>query len=217
VPSIGIWGGGELGGEGVRAGENGTELPGGKGNNREFEEKFIWLEGAELSFSIEPINLTGGGVVKPRVGKYSEVLGLNHGTTSRERGMLSLKSHAHMVIGIQHLQTVISSPMDQNYQKCISKRSKTIQASYKLRMHYDYIGSARTCAIKKCKKSAHAHDAWLWTLKATHLRTMHLWCWLASHPLLVQLPSRFNIQILVGSGWVAGQRPKGGLNNPFSH
>jgi hypothetical protein len=26
-------------------------------------------------------------VVKPRVGKYSEVLGLNHGTTSRERGV----------------------------------------------------------------------------------------------------------------------------------
>ena len=41
--------------------------------------------------------------------------------------ILSLKSHLHMVTEIQHLQTTISSPMDQNYQKRISKRSKTIQ------------------------------------------------------------------------------------------
>ena len=32
-----------------------------------------------------------------------------------------------MVTGIQQLQIVMSSPMDQNYQKRISKRSKTIQ------------------------------------------------------------------------------------------
>ena len=48
-----------------------------------------------------------------------------------------------------------------------------------------------------------------------HLRTTHLWCWLASHPLLVQLSSRFDIQILVESSWVAGQRPKGALNGPL--
>jgi hypothetical protein len=29
----------------------------------------------------------GGGVVKPRVGKYSEALGLNHGIISGERGV----------------------------------------------------------------------------------------------------------------------------------
>jgi hypothetical protein len=29
----------------------------------------------------------GGGVVKPGVGKYSEALGLNHGTISGERGV----------------------------------------------------------------------------------------------------------------------------------
>ena len=49
----------------------------------------------------------------------------------------------------------------------------------------------------------------------THLRTTHLWCWSDSHPLLVQLRSRFNIQILAKSGWVAGQRPKGALNSPL--
>jgi hypothetical protein len=35
-PAIGMLGGGELGGEGVRTGETGTELPGGKGNNGGF-------------------------------------------------------------------------------------------------------------------------------------------------------------------------------------
>jgi hypothetical protein len=80
-------GGGELGGDGVRTGETGTELLGGKGNNRGFGEKATGLEGTEVSLSAKSVTLTGGGVVKPGVGKYSEVLGLNHGTTSGERGV----------------------------------------------------------------------------------------------------------------------------------
>jgi hypothetical protein len=32
-PTIGILGGGELGGEGARIGDTGNELPGGRGNN----------------------------------------------------------------------------------------------------------------------------------------------------------------------------------------
>jgi hypothetical protein len=42
-------GGGELGGDGVRTGETGTELLRGKGNNRGFREKARGLEGAEAS------------------------------------------------------------------------------------------------------------------------------------------------------------------------
>jgi hypothetical protein len=41
--------------------------------------------------------------------------------------------------------------------------------SDKIKVHYDYIGRACTCAIHKCKKSAHAHDGQLWWLKAAHI------------------------------------------------
>jgi hypothetical protein len=44
-PTIGIVGGGELGGEWVRIGETRTKLPRGKGNNRGFGEKATELEG----------------------------------------------------------------------------------------------------------------------------------------------------------------------------
>jgi hypothetical protein len=44
-------GGGELGGDGVRTGETGTELPGGKGNNRGFGEKATGLKGTKVSLS----------------------------------------------------------------------------------------------------------------------------------------------------------------------
>ena len=78
APAIGMIGGGELGGDGVRIGEIGTELPRGKGNNRGFGEKSRVLGGIEVSLFEKSITLTGGGVVKPGVGKYSEVLGINH-------------------------------------------------------------------------------------------------------------------------------------------
>jgi hypothetical protein len=38
--------------------------------------------------------------------------------------------------------------------------------SYKIKMRYDYIEHVHTCAIQKRRKSAHAHDAQLWSLKA---------------------------------------------------
>jgi hypothetical protein len=62
--------------------------------------------------------------------------------------LLSLKFHPQMVTGIQHLQTAISSPMDQ---KCISKRPKTIQSTIKSACAKTTQG-ARTCAIQKCRK-----------------------------------------------------------------
>jgi hypothetical protein len=48
-------------------------------------------------------------------------------------GVLSLKFRPQMVTGIQHLHIAMSPPMDQNYQKIISKRSKTIQPIIKSR------------------------------------------------------------------------------------
>jgi hypothetical protein len=40
--------------------------------------------------------------------------------------------------------------------------------SDKIKVRYDYTGRACTCAIQKCIKNAHAHDARLWSLKAMH-------------------------------------------------
>ena len=84
TPAIGMIGGGELGGDGVRTGDTEIELPGGKGNNKGFEEKATGLEGVGGSLCTIII-VIGGEVVKPGVGKYSEVLGLNHGTTSGKK------------------------------------------------------------------------------------------------------------------------------------
>ena len=50
-------------------------------------EKFTGLEGAKVDISTNATTLTGGRVVKPRVGKSSEVLGLNHGTPLGEIGV----------------------------------------------------------------------------------------------------------------------------------
>jgi hypothetical protein len=52
--------------------------------------------------------------------------------------------------------------------KKITKRSKNYTTSDKINVHYDYTGRARTCANQKCMKSAHVHDARLWSLKSTH-------------------------------------------------
>jgi len=88
--AIGMWGGGELGEDGARTGETGSVFLGGKGNNRGFEEKVIELDGAEFYLSVEAATMIGGGLVKPGVGKSSEVLRLNHGTTSVEKGVKKL-------------------------------------------------------------------------------------------------------------------------------
>jgi hypothetical protein len=69
---------------------HGNELPGGKGNNRGFREKTTGPEGTKVSLFVKSTTLTGGGVVKPGVGKYFEVLSLNHGTTSVEMGVTKL-------------------------------------------------------------------------------------------------------------------------------
>ena len=89
APAIGMIGGGELGGDGVRTGETGTEIPGGKGNNRGFEEKATRLEGVGGSLCATT-TVIGGGVVKPGVGKSSDALGLNHGRISGESGATRL-------------------------------------------------------------------------------------------------------------------------------
>jgi hypothetical protein len=39
----------------------------------------------------------------------------------------------------------------------------------KIKVRYDYTGRACTCAKQKCRKRAHAPNARMWSLKATHL------------------------------------------------
>jgi hypothetical protein len=73
-PAIGILGGGELGGEGVRAGVTGNESQSGMGNKRGFKEKANGLKSIDAP-------LCAG------VGNSSIVLGLCQGTTSEERGV----------------------------------------------------------------------------------------------------------------------------------
>ena len=80
TPTIGILGGGELGGEG----DTGNELP---GNNGGFREKANGLESADASLCTEVATITRGGVAKLGVGKSFVVLGPRQGTTSRERGV----------------------------------------------------------------------------------------------------------------------------------
>jgi hypothetical protein len=53
-------------------------------------ENSTGLEGTVVSPYVNTTTLIGGGVVKPRVGKYSEVLGLNHYTNSRETGVSNI-------------------------------------------------------------------------------------------------------------------------------
>jgi hypothetical protein len=49
------------------------------------------------------------------------------------------------------------------------QRVKNYTTSDKIKVRYDYTGRARTCAKQKCRKSAHAPDARLWSLKAMHI------------------------------------------------
>jgi len=67
-PAIGILGGGELGGDKDRIGERGSELAGGKGNNRGFEEKATGLKGVEGWVNTTTTIVTRGGVLKLEVG-----------------------------------------------------------------------------------------------------------------------------------------------------
>jgi hypothetical protein len=83
-PAIGILGGGELGGEGVREGDTGNELP---GNNGGFREKANRLESADASLCAKVAIVTRGGVVKLGMGKSLVVLCPCQGTTSGERGV----------------------------------------------------------------------------------------------------------------------------------
>jgi hypothetical protein len=87
APAIGRTDGGELGGDGVRTGETGTEVPRGKGNCRGFGGKDIGLGGTQVSLAMVATTVIGGRVVKPGVGKFSKALGQNHDTISRESGV----------------------------------------------------------------------------------------------------------------------------------
>jgi hypothetical protein len=73
-----------------------------------------------------------------------------------------------MVTGIQHLQNSYESTHGPKLPKNHFQKVQNYTTSYKIKMRYDYIGRVRTCAIQKRKKNAHAHDARLWMLKATH-------------------------------------------------
>jgi hypothetical protein len=54
------------------------------------EENGIGFKGKEVSPSLDTTTLTGGGVGKPKVGKSSKLLGLNHFTISGETGVSKL-------------------------------------------------------------------------------------------------------------------------------
>jgi hypothetical protein len=87
TPAMGIFGGGEIGGEGDRKGDTEDELLRGVGNNRVLREKASELKSADVSLCIETTTVTRGGAVKPGVGKSSVILGLRQGTTSGEMGV----------------------------------------------------------------------------------------------------------------------------------
>jgi hypothetical protein len=79
APTIGILGGGEFGGEGVRKGVIENESRSGVGNKRGFKEKANELKSTGASLCT--------GVVKLGVGKSYAILGLRQGTASEERGV----------------------------------------------------------------------------------------------------------------------------------
>jgi hypothetical protein len=88
--------------------------------------------------------------------------------------MLSLKFRLQMVTGIQHLQTVMRSPMDQNYHKRISKRSKTIQPVIKLRCAMTTQGARAHAHPETHEKRTCARCTTVVAKSRAHLRTMHL-------------------------------------------
>jgi hypothetical protein len=87
APAIGILGGGELGGEGVREGPTGNESRSGVGNRRVFKEKDNELKSVGAPLCTRIVTVTRGGAVHIGVGKSSIVWGLRQGTTVGERGV----------------------------------------------------------------------------------------------------------------------------------
>jgi hypothetical protein len=79
APSIGILGGGEMGGEGVREGATGNESQSGVGNKRGFKEKGNEIKSVGVFLCAR--------VVKIGVGKSFLVPGLRQGTVLGERGV----------------------------------------------------------------------------------------------------------------------------------
>ena len=79
APAIGILGGGEFGGDGVRKGLIENESRSGVGNKRGFKEKANELKSAGSPLCI--------GGVKLGIGNSFAVLGLRQGTTLEERGV----------------------------------------------------------------------------------------------------------------------------------
>jgi hypothetical protein len=79
APAIGILGGGELGGEGVREGATGNESRSGVGNKRGFKEKANELKSVGVFLC--------AGVVKIGVGKSYVVPSLRQGIVLGERGV----------------------------------------------------------------------------------------------------------------------------------
>ena len=115
--------------------------------------------------------------------------------------LLSLKFHPQMVIGIQHLQTSISSPMDQ---KCISKRPKTIQSTIKSACAETTQGACVDAPFKNAGKRTHAHDARPWMQKTLHPSKRHIYDigWPPTHFYLsiqVDLASKSQLNL---AGWL---------------
>jgi hypothetical protein len=87
APAIGILGGGEFGGEGVRKGATGNESRSGMGNKRGFKEKANGFKLIDAPLCAGVVTVTRGRVAKTGVGKTSAVLGLHKSTASEERGV----------------------------------------------------------------------------------------------------------------------------------
>jgi hypothetical protein len=87
APAIGILGGGEIGGEGVREGATGNESQSGVANKRGFKEKANELKSACAPLCIGVVMVTRGEAVNIGVGNSSVFLGLRQVTASKERGV----------------------------------------------------------------------------------------------------------------------------------
>jgi hypothetical protein len=74
VPAIGMIFGGEPEGEEVPTRDTGSELRGGKGNNKGFGQKATVFEGTKVSLFVKETTLIGGGVVKLGEGKSARKL-----------------------------------------------------------------------------------------------------------------------------------------------
>jgi hypothetical protein len=117
VPTIGILGGGELGGEGFCEGATRNESRSGMGKKRGFQEKANRLKSVDAPLYVGVVTITRGGVVKIGVGKYSTVLGLRQITTSKERGVTRVSPSNLRLGGENSTGTLLKFKKEETYER----------------------------------------------------------------------------------------------------